>query len=162
MAPLVCLEDKMPEFKDDLTPKQEAFAKAYGKDLLSMTTAAAVAGYSDPLGEVDRLMKNRVVAAKVIEYLRNTAIKWTHLVSKSKAVLLAAMDAKKTVYNKAGEVVAELEDTRIRVEAARIVLMTLKKDSNLLEETAANEDASAKSNIELARSIVGPGPTREQ
>lgn len=152
----------MPEFKDDLTPKQEAFAKAYGQDLLSLSKAAEAAGYSDPCGEIDRLMRNRVVAAKVIEYLRNTAVKWTHLVSKSKAVLLAAMEARKVIRNKQGEIVAEMDDDRIRVEAARIVLMTLKKDSNLLEETAANEDASAKTNIELARSIVGPGPTREQ
>jgi len=136
-----------------LTPKAEAFAEGFGKHLHTMTEAARQAGYADPNGEVDRLMANPVVVRKVIEHLRSQAVKWQALVAKAKRVLLDAMDS---------EVMKDgfpVPDTKTRLEAARIALMTMKKDSTLLEDAAADEDAAAESNIDLAKKIIGPPTT---
>ena len=148
-----------PPFKQELTDRQEAFAKNFGKDLMTMTGAAKAAGYADPNGEIDRLMGNRAVAAKVIEYLRSSAIKWSHLVAKAKGVLAQAMDATKSIYAKDGTVIATVEDMKARLEAARIVLLTLKRDGGVLLEDAAEKEDNAATTIELARRIVGPSPT---
>lgn len=142
----------MPDFKDKLTEKQESFAKGFGKDLLTMSAAAKQAGYSDPHGEIDRLFKNRALVAKVVEYLRAQAVKWQVLVAKAKTVLMAAMEAEVT--DKAGNI---RPDMRIRLDAARVVLLSLKKDGkHLLEDAANEEDAAAQSNIDLAKNILGP------
>jgi len=142
----------MPKYRETLTEKQEAFAKGFGGELLTLTGAAKAAGYSDPDGEVDRLMKNPVLVSKVVALLRAQAVKWQVLVAKAKGVLMKSMDAETT--NKAGDV---SPDMRIRLDAARVVLLSLKKDGkHLLEDAANEEDAAAQSSIELAKNILGP------
>lgn len=137
-----------------LTEKAESFAEGYGKNLLSMTEAAKRAGYADPNGEVDRLMANPLVVKKVIEYLRTQAVKWQTLVSKAKKVLSDGMDA---TLMRDGALVA---DVKVRLEAARIVLISMKKDGLLLEESASEEDIAAESNVDLAKRILGTPPSQ--
>lgn len=141
----------------DLTPKQLQFAEGYGKQLLNMTEAAKAAGYSDPNGEITRLMQNPAIVSTVIAFLRAQATKWQVLVAKAKKVLLDAMDAEITLRTKDGTFIATVEDTKVRLEAARIVLLSLKRDGkHLLEDAATEEDAAAKSTVELARNVLGP------
>ena len=140
-------------FKDPLNDKQAAFAEAFGRDLLPLSKAAAVAGYADPKGEVDRLMARPAVVAKVVEYLRAAAVKWQVLVVKAKHTLLAAMDTNLVLKDGTQ---TDIPNMKIRLEAARIVLLTLKRDgATLLEDAATDEDRAAESNITLARRIVG-------
>jgi hypothetical protein len=140
-------------FADPLTPKQDAFAKAFGKELLNYTDAARQAGYSDPNAEIKRLLAQPAVIAKIIEYLRASAVKWAVLVAKAKSTLLSAMD--ENLRLKDGTP-TDQPNMRVRLEAARVVLLTLKRDgAGLLEDTAGAEDAAAESNIDLARRIVG-------
>ena len=142
--------------KDHLNARQAAFAEAFGKDLLPLSQAARVAGYADPNGEVDRLMARPAVVAKVVEYLRAAAVKWQVLVVKAKSTLLMAMDA--NLILKDGTQ-SDIPNMKMRVEAARIVLLTLKRDgAKLLEDAASDEDKAAESNIDLARRIVGAPP----
>ena len=144
-------------FKDPLTDRQAEFAKAFGKELLPPGEAAAVAGYADPQGEVDRLMAKPAVVAKVVEYLRAAAVCWRALVIKAKGTLLAAMDTNLVLKD---GTVTDIPNMKVRCEAARIVLLTLKRDgATLLEDAASDEDKAAESNIALARRIVGAPPS---
>ena len=146
-------------FKDPLNAKQAEFAKSFGRDLLPLTKAAEIAGYADPKGEVDRLMARPAVVAKVVEYLRAAAVKWQVLVVKAKATLLAAMDSNFVLKDGTQ---TDIPNMKIRLEAARVVLLTLKRDgATLLEDAATDEDRAAESNISLARRIVGAPQTPE-
>jgi len=124
--------------------------------LLGQTEAARAAGYADPNGEIHRLMSDPAVVGRIIEHLRKQATKWQVLVVKAKKTLLEGMDADKIiVLNKDGET-ETVPDTRSRLEAARIVLMTLKRDGKaLLEDAASEEDAAAETSIALAKRILG-------
>lgn len=135
---------------------KSAFAVNYGQKLLNQTEAARAAGYADPTGETHRLMSDPAVVGRIIEHLRKQATKWQVLVVKAKKTLLEGMDADRIiVLNKDGETQV-VPDTRSRLEAARIVLMTLKRDGKALLEDAANEeDAAAETSIALAKRILG-------
>ena len=141
----------------DLTDKELAFAEGFGKHLMNMTEAAKEAGYADPNAVASRLMARPQVQAMVLAYLRAQATKWQVLVAKAKKVLLDSMEAETDLYAKDGTFIGKIPDTKARLEAARIVLSSLKRDGqHLLEDAATEEDAAAKSNIDLARNILGP------
>jgi phage terminase small subunit len=144
----------MPRLRKDspeLTDKQAAFADNYGSALMSQTESARQAGYADPNHEITRLMENPAIVSRVIDHLRRQATKWQVLVVKAKKTLADAMDAEVT--DRFGNVLA---DTKSRLEAARIVLMTLKRDGKaLLEDAATEEDAASAGSETLARRLLG-------
>ena len=60
---------------EELTPQQEAFVK-HAKDFkITLTEAARLAGYSDPKGEVDRLLKNPKIFAALWQGARPKMMK---------------------------------------------------------------------------------------
>jgi hypothetical protein len=105
-------------------------------------------------------MAKPAVVAKVIEYLRSAAVKWQVLVVKAKSTLMLAMDANRVMKDGTA---TDIPDMKMRLEAARIVLLTLKRDgATLLEDAASDEDKAAESNIDLARRIVGAPPEKPE
>jgi hypothetical protein len=101
-------------------------------------------------------MADPLVVARIMDHLRKQAVKWRMLAAKAKGVLMEGMEAVKMVRVKDGPD-EEVPHTAMRLEAARIVLMALRKESgHLLEDAATAEDvASEESDIALAKQIIG-------
>jgi phage terminase small subunit len=147
---------------EPLTDKREAFAREYAVELKNQTDAAAAAGYSDPNAEIARLMRDPKVIARIIDLLRGQALRWQHLVAKCKRVLDEGLDAVKDIRTKDGTYIASVVDTAARLEAASLVLRTLKKgDGNLLADAADAEDAQ-ETRAEAARRLLKTIPERPE
>ena len=135
-----------------LTDREEAFAKNFGKGLLTPTGAAKAAGYADPGHEITRLLQKPGVTEKVISYLKADAVQWRVLVARCKKVLQQDLDISQE---------GDWHARKIRQAAVALVLGAMKgKDGKMLEDAAVSEDAA--SNLELARQIAGRAPEPEQ
>src|SRR5882672_69808 len=64
---------------EELTPQQKAFLEHAKKPTITWTEAARLAGYSDPKGEVDRLLKNPKIFAFLHQHLRPKMMKLAKL-----------------------------------------------------------------------------------
>jgi len=135
----------MPKRTGELTELERNFVKEAAKGR-SFTSAARAAGYSDPSGEVDRLMNRPLVRDRLFMELQKTAISWMHLVEKAKRVLYANLN------------VGQGTDSRLKPSdrnmAARIVLETVRRSgASPIVERAEFEDKAA-SKKELVRTIL--------
>ncbi len=146
----------------EISPMRAKFAENFGKELMTQTEAARQAGYEEPNARIAALMADPLVVARIMDHLRKGAVKWRALAAKAKGVLMEGLEAMKTVKVKDGPE-REIPHTAMRLEAARIVLMALRKESgHLLEDAATAEDvASEESDIALAKQIIGAPPKPE-
>jgi hypothetical protein len=64
---------------EELTPQQLAFLEHAKKPAITLTEAARLAGYADPTGEVDRLLKNPKLFALLHQHLRPKMMKLAKL-----------------------------------------------------------------------------------
>ncbi len=147
-----------PKKDRTISPMRAKFAENFGRDLMTQTDAARDAGYSDPNSEIVNLMKDPLVVARIIDFLKLQAVKWRALATQAKTVLKEGMEAVKVL--KDGSVVSH---TAMRLEAARIVLMSLRKEGGHLLEDAANAEdaASEETDLALAQKIIGSPPKAE-
>lgn len=70
---------KHPGHPKGLTGQQQSFLEHAGKFTVSLTEAARLAGYNDPAGEVDRLLKNPAVFAALWQSARPKMMKLAKL-----------------------------------------------------------------------------------
>lgn len=124
---------------------------------LSPTAAAAEAGYSDPSGEVDRLLSRRRVLDAVLDKARPVLVRWRTLSEAAKRTLHDAMET--SLDARSGG--PRWSD---RIAAAKVVMDTLRrigKGERALADVAETED-TADDTAALAKRILGSGTTTEQ
>jgi len=128
---------------DKIGPKEEKFARLYASGL-TKTEAAKEAGYEYPAEEGNRLLRRRVVADRVLSYMRPYMVSWKKLLLKAQKVLDNHLDD-------ANEYAKELID-HMR-DGGAIDARAYKEFLKMLNVSAADRNTAARLVIESMSKI---------
>lgn len=107
------------------TEQETLFVEHMSNALISPQEAAALAGYPDPANAVPQLYCRPEVMQMLVAKLVSVSLPWRALLAKSKAVLFQALLS---------------DDVRVRVDAAKTLLMAMKGTAATFSDAADVED----------------------